>query len=120
MSSDPRLTSTSGKQETRLGGSLPPQSIVYWSRIGFGVLGGAVYNLLDPAAEGFVIGTLGAVGIGVMLYVLSILVVKYIFAFGPDVLAGPRKHISIGMGSYIIWLIFTMILLNTILHPGPA
>ncbi len=120
MSTEPRLSSEAPKPENRLTKRLQPQSIVYWSRLGFAVLAGAIFNLLDVPAQGLAVGALAAVGIGVLLYAASVFVVRYAFGYGPEVLAGARKDISIGMGSYIVWLIFTMILLNTILHPGPA
>ena len=64
-------------------------------------------------------GTASAVSIGVGIYAISVLLVKYVFRYGPTELKGPNKHITLGIGSYIIWFLFTTILLNTIIHPGP-
>ncbi len=120
MSAEPKIadgaTKTNGKETSRL----TPPSIVYWSRIGFAVFAGVIYNLSGISGFGLLLGTLGAMGIGVLVYAASVMTVKYIFGYDESVLTGPRKHVSIGMGSYVAWLLFTIILLNTILHPAVA
>ncbi len=95
---------------------LAPASIVYWSRLGFAVSAGVVYNILGLGLEGLLVGTSAAIALGVLFYAASVFVVKYLMGYGEDQLKGPKKHVSIGMGSYIIWLLFTIILLNTILY----
>jgi len=64
-------------------------------------------------------GTASAVSMGIGIYAISVFLVKYVFRYGPTELKGPNKHITLGIGSYIIWFLFTTILLNTIIHPGP-
>src|SRR5467141_894063 len=105
MSAEPKLATGTSKNDGKETPRLTPPSIVYWSRIGFAVVAGAIYNLS---------------GISGLVYVASVMTVKYIFGYDESVLTGPRKYVSIGLGSYIAWLIFTMILLNTILHPAVA
>ena len=101
--------------------SLPAASIVYWLRLGFGVISGVVYNLVGFSQLGNIgLQTLGLVSVGIGVYSLSILLVKNILGFGPEELKGPNKHVTIGMGSYIIWMVFTTILLNTVLNPHPS
>jgi uncharacterized membrane-anchored protein len=94
---------------------LTPASIVYWSRLGFAVLAAAVYNALGLGLQGIELGTLGAVGLGIAFYILSIYFYRYVLGYGEAELKGPRKIITTGMGTYIIWLLFAIILLNTIL-----
>lgn len=94
---------------------LTPTSIVYWSRLGFAVIAAAVYNALGLGLQGVEIGTAGAVGLGVGFYVLSVYFYKYVLGYGEAELKGPRKIVTTGMGTYIIWLLFAIILLNTIL-----
>ncbi len=65
---------------------------------------------------GVTVGTLSGIGLGVLFYVVSVYVVKYVFGFGEADLKGPRKVLTTGMGTYIIWLVFTIILFNTILY----
>jgi len=64
-------------------------------------------------------GTASAISMGVGIYAISVFLVKYVFRYGPVELKGPNKSITLGIGSYIIWFLFTTILLNTIIHPGP-
>ena len=105
-------------QPSRL--SLPPTSIVYWLRLGFGVLSGVVYNLIGFYQLGDLgLQTLALISVGMGMYSLSVIIVKNILGYGPDELKGPNKHVTIGMGSFIIWMIFTTILLNTVINPHP-
>lgn len=98
---------------------LSPASVVYWSRLGFAVLAGLVYTVSGFGRGGVAAGTVYALGVGILLYAASVLLVKHVLRYGPSELSGPRKHVSLGMGSYIIWLIFTITLLNTLLFPAP-
>jgi hypothetical protein len=101
--------------------NLPPTSIVYWLRLGFGVLSGVAYNLIGFAQLGNIgLQTLGLISVGAGIYSLSIILVKNILGYGPDELKGPNKHVTTGLGSYIIWMVFTTILVNTVLNPHPA
>ncbi len=94
---------------------LTPSSIVYWSRFGFAILAGSVYTVLGLGLQGVEVGTLGALGLGVLFYIASVCFFKYVLGYGEAQLKGPRKIVTTGMGTYIIWLIFSIILLNTIL-----
>ena len=100
--------------------ALPPTSIVYWLRLGFGVLAGVVYNIVGFGQGGVILGTLALISVGIGIYAVSVILVKNILGYGPDELKGPNKHVTLGMGSYIIWMIFTTILLNTVLNPHPS
>ncbi len=95
---------------------LAPSSVVYWSRLGFAVLAGVVYNVLGLGLQGIPVGTVSAIGLGALFYAVSVFVVRYLFGYGEAELKGPRKHVSTGMGSYIIWLLFIIIFLNTVLN----
>jgi hypothetical protein len=101
-------------------GRLPPASLVYWIRLGFGVLAGVVYNLAGFGSLGVGLGTLSMITVGIGVYSVSIFIVKNLLGYGPEILKGPNKHVTIGMGSYIIWMIFTTILLYTVLNPHPS
>lgn len=98
---------------------LPPASIVYWARLGFAVLAGVFYNVLGLGLQGVLLGTLAAIGVGVLFYAISVFTVKNVLRYGEVELKGPRKHVSLGWGTYLIWLIFTIVLLNTILYAHP-
>ena len=101
-------------------GRLPPASLVYWLRLGFGVLAGVIYNLAGFGSLGVGLGTLSMITVGIGVYSVSVFLVKNLLGYGPEVLKGPNKHLTIGMGSYIIWMIFTTIRLYTVLDPHPS
>ncbi len=101
-------------------GRLPPASLVYWIRLGFGVLAGVIYNLAGFGSLGVGLGTLSMITVGIGVYSVSVFLVKNLLGYGPEVLKGPNKHVTIGMGSYVIWMIFTTILLYTVLNPHPS
>ncbi len=98
---------------------LSPPSIVYWLRLGFGVLAGVIYNVLGLGLQGVAVGTLAIVSVGIGVYAVSVFIVKYVLGYGQNELKGPNKHVSLGFGSFIIWMVFTTILLNTLLNPSP-
>ena len=107
--------STPGGARQEKSPRLTPSSIVYWSRLGFAVIAAAVYNALGLGLQGVALGTLGAVGLGVLFYIVSVYFYRYVLGYGEAELKGPRKIITTGIGTYTIWLLFTIILLNTIL-----
>jgi hypothetical protein len=107
---------TSEPQKTR---SIAPTTLVYWARLGFAVVAGVLYNVLGLGGQGVLAGTASAISMGIGIYAISVFLVKYVLHYGPAELKGPNKHITLGIGSYIIWFLFTMILLNTIINPGP-
>jgi hypothetical protein len=98
---------------------ISPPTLVYWTRLGFAVLAGTLYNLLGLHGSDVVQGTASAISMAIGIYAISVFIVKYLLRYGPDELNGPNKHVTLGIGSYIIWFLFTTILLNTILNPGP-
>jgi hypothetical protein len=100
--------------------SISPPTLVYWTRLGFAVLAGVLYNVLGLRGQDVLVGTSSAISMGIGIYAISVFVVKYILHFGPNELKGPNKHITLGIGSYIIWFLFTTILLNTIINPSPS
>ena len=78
-----------------------------------------MYNALGLGGHGVGFGTLWAASMAIGVYAISVFLVKYVLRYGPMELKGPNKHITLGIGSYIIWFLFTTILLNTIIYPGP-
>ena len=98
---------------------IAPTTLVYWTRLGFAVLAGVLYNALGLHGPDVVQGTASAISIAIGIYAISVFLVKYVLRYGTTELKGPNKHITLGIGSYIIWFLFTTILLNTIINPGP-
>ncbi len=97
---------------------LTPSSIVYWSRLGFAILAATVYNVIGFSFHGnwgTELGTLTALGLGIGFYAGSVYFFRFVLGYEDADLKGPRKLITTGMGTYIIWLLFGIILINTIL-----
>jgi len=97
---------------------LTPSSVVYWSRLGFAVLAAAVYNIIGFSFHGnwgVELGTLSALGLGIAFYAGSFYFFRFVLGYEDADLKGPRKLVTTGMGTYIIWLLFGIILINTIL-----
>ena len=79
------------------------------------MIAAVVYNLLGLGRSGVDLGTAGAVSLGVGFYIASVYFYKYVLGYGEAELKGPRKIVTMGLGTYIIWLLFAIILINTIL-----
>ena len=97
---------------------LTPSSVVYWSRLGFAVLAAAVYNIIGFSFHGnwgVELGTLSPLGLGIAFYAGSVYFFRFVLGYEDADLKGPRKLVTTGMGTYIIWLLFGIILINTIL-----
>ncbi len=97
---------------------LTPTSIVYWSRLGFAIIAAAVYNLIGLSLHGnwgLELGTMSAIGLGIAFYAGSVYFYRFVLGYEDADLKGPRKLVTTGMGAYIIWLLFGIILINTLL-----
>src|SRR5207245_4270996 len=78
-------------------GRLPPASLVYWLRLGFGVLAGVIYNLAGFGSLGVGLGTLSMITVGIGVYFVSVFLVMNFIVFGSVVLEGLFNHVNIGM-----------------------
>jgi hypothetical protein len=90
-------------------------------RLGSGVLAGILFNVLIQLTglNDVYLATLGLISVGIGVYAVTVFIVKYLLGWGPEELKGPNKHVSIGIGSFIIWMLFTSMIVYTILE-GPA
>src|SRR5947209_20577940 len=64
-------------------GRLPPASLVYWIRLGFGVLAGVIYNVAGLGPLGVGLGTLSLITVGQGVYSGSVFLVKSVLGYGP-------------------------------------
>jgi hypothetical protein len=119
LAAGPGRTLTIQPSEPQRTPFVAPTTLVYWTRLGFAVVAGVLYNILGLHGTDVVFGTSSAISMAIGIYAVSVFVVKYILRYGPTELKGPNKHITLGIGSYIIWFLFTTILLNTVINPGP-
>lgn len=84
---------------------LKPSTLVYWMRLGFALLAAVIFWSLGLQ------GTVPAIGIGILLYATSCAIVKYVLGYGEVELKGRYRFITIGIGTYVIWLIFLLVIL---------
>jgi uncharacterized membrane protein YhdT len=54
------------------------------------------------------------IGLGVFFYVLSILIVRFVFRYGEAELKGKHKDITIGGGTFIVLWIMVLVLVNSL------
>jgi len=115
------LSESSGPPDTsreEKSSKLTPPSVVYWSRLGFAILAAAIYNVIGLSFHGnwgLELGTLTALGLGIAFYAGSVYFYRFVLGYEDADLKGPRKLVTTGMGTYIIWLLFGIILINTLL-----
>jgi hypothetical protein len=57
---------------------------------------------------------LAAVGLGIGFYLLSVVIVKYVFHYGEAELKGKHRYITLGGGTFIVVWIMVAVLINTL------
>lgn len=105
--------------KTQTEGKVRPTSIVYWLRFFLAVVAGFANYLIFsgfhvselPQDYKFIVG----VGLGVLIYAISVVMVKYLLRYGEVQLKGKNKYITLGGGTFIVVWIMVAVLLNTIL-----
>lgn len=53
------------------------------------------------------------IGLGLVFYIMSIVVVRYLFRYGETELKGKNRYITLGGGTFIVVWIMVAVLLNT-------
>lgn len=94
---------------------IKPASAVYWLRALFGILAGVANQLLriDQASFGD-LAVYVAIGLGLVFYLLSIAIVRYVLHYGEVELKGKNRYITAGGGTYIVLWIMVSVLLYTL------
>jgi hypothetical protein len=89
---------------------------VYWLRVLMAVAAGFVnYSMgINEASLGDAALPAG-IGLGLVLYVLSILIVRNLLHYGEAELKGKNKYITLGGGTFIVVWVMVAVLLNTLL-----
>jgi len=88
---------------------LKPSSLVYWTRVGLGVLTAILCLGLQ------LLGIRGII-LGILMYVVSYYLIRYGLGVEPKAVGGGNKLFTIGIGSYFLVWLFTWALLYTFLH----
>ena len=93
-----------------------PTSIVYWMRVLLAIVAGFANQFLhiNQASFGDFALFIG-IGLGIVVYALSILIVQRVLRFGEVELKGKNRHITLGGGSFIILWIVVSVFLYTLL-----
>jgi hypothetical protein len=86
-------------------------------RVVLAIVAGATTTLLhiDVASFGDFAAFLG-IGVGVVFYLLSVLVVQHVFHYGEAELRGKNRYITLGGGTFIFVWIMVSVLCYTLGH----
>ena len=95
---------------------MKPASVVYWLRVAMAVAAGSANHFLGitEAAYGDLALAIG-IGLGVVFFLLSIIIVRNLLGYGEAELKGKNKYITVGAGTFIVVWVMAAVLLNTLL-----
>ena len=110
---DSSKVSITDKSPTK--GKIRPTSVVYWLRFFLAVGAGVANNYLHIGTA-----TLGdfalfvGIGLGVVFYALSVMIVRYGLKYDETQLRGKNKYVTIGGGTFIVVWVMVSVALNTL------
>ena len=90
---------------------IKPSSVVYWMRFGLGILAGLTNDLLqiNSSTFGDFAPVLG-IGLGIVFYVVSVMLVRHVFHYGETELKGKSRDVTLGGGTFIfVWIMITVL-----------
>ena len=94
---------------------IKPTSVVYWLRFLLAIAAGFANNFLQIKQA--ILGDLAIfafIGLGLIFYILSIVVVKFGLKYGEAELKGKNQYVTLGGGTFIVVWIMVAVLLNTL------
>jgi len=94
---------------------IKPTSVVYWLRFLLAIAAGFANNFLQIKQA--ILGDLAIfafIGLGLIFYILSIVVVKFGLNYGEAELKGKNQYVTLGGGTFIVVWIMVAVLLNTL------
>jgi len=91
---------------------LKPLNVIYWSRVGFGVVAALICVLLIDVEE-FTNPLISGMSIGILVYIITYYILKWRFMARVE---NPTKVFTMGIGAYFITWIVAWGLLNTLMH----
>ena len=94
---------------------MKPASVVYWLRVLFAIFAGFANQILhiDQARLGD-FAVFAGIGLGVVVYLITILIIIRVLHFGEAELKGKNRYITLGGGSFIVLWIAVSVLLFTL------
>jgi len=79
------------------------------------ILAGATITALHITTVNFgVLASVMGIAVGIMFYLASIVVVKYVFRYGEAQLRGKNRYITLGGGTFIVLWVMVTVLFYTI------
>ena len=84
-------------------------------RVALAIIAGAANQLLhiDVANFGYLASVVG-IALGVSFYLVSIILVRYVFRYGEAELRGKNRYITLGGGSFVVLWIMVTVLFHTL------
>ena len=91
---------------------MKPLSVIYWSRVGLGIIAGIICGVLGLVWN---LGFLNGLSIGIVFYIITNYVLRRQYI--TKVEKGASKVFSMGIGTYFLMWVITWVLLYSILNP---
>jgi hypothetical protein len=110
------LSNAQSQVQTLPARKFKPTSIVYWMRVVLAVVAGFANQFLhiDQVSFGDFAVFIG-IGLGIVIYALSIVIVQRVLHFGEVEMKGKNRYITLGGGTFIVLWIVVSIFLYTVL-----
>ena len=110
-------TGNPSAQVNSKGLKVKPTTAVYWLRFLMAILAGSANEFLhisstQPNWGNF--AQLAGIGLGACFYLLSILIVRFVFRYGEAELKGKHKYITLGGGTFIVLWVMVLVLVNSL------
>jgi hypothetical protein len=94
------------------GEDLKPLNIIYWSRVGFGVVAALVCTLLIDV-ENVASPLISGMSVGILVYLVTYYILKWQFMTN---VGKPSKVFTMGIGAYFLTWIVAWVLFYTLIQ----
>jgi hypothetical protein len=104
---------SSTQTQTKRG--IKPGSLVYWLRFFLAICAGFATRFLGVNVATFGdFALIVGIGVGVIFYVISVLIVRHVLHYGEVELKGKNRYITLGGGTFIVVWVMVSVLLNSV------
>jgi len=93
---------------------LKPLNIIYWSRVGFGVVAALVCLLLIGDVKNVTNPLISGMSVAILVYLITYYILKWLFMVKVE---KPSKVFTMGIGAYFITWIVAWSLFYTLMFP---
>lgn len=87
---------------------MKPSTVVYWSRFFLAIAAALIVYFLRLK------GSEAVVSVALVVYVFSVVLVKYALGYGEEQLKGRYRHVTLGAGTFIFVWLSALVLMYTI------